>query len=79
MEFNSVYLLMKDNQTVEVATLIGYISSQYCYCILEMPARHWQEESSAITGKNAPSKSRVKVNICLQPSQENELHPANKM
>ena len=46
---------MKDNQTIVLATLVGCKCCLYCNPTLEMPARHLQEEDSAVNGKNGPS------------------------
>lgn len=47
---------MTDNQTIVVATLWLAVNSAYAAnSTLKMPARHWQEDDSAINGKSGSS------------------------
>lgn len=69
---------MKDNQTTNCHYVVG-CKCLCCYPTLEMSARHSQEKNSAINGKNGPSVKTVRMNTCLQLSQENEPKPASKM
>ena len=59
---------MKDNQTIVLATLVGCKCCLYCNPTLEMPARHLQEEDSAVNGKNGPSlKTELKWTYAFNP------------
>lgn len=46
---------MKDNQTIVLATPVGFKCCPYYIPMLEMPARHWQEDDHAVNGKNGPT------------------------
>lgn len=72
---------MNDNQTTVVATLWLAVNSAYTVnSTLKMPARHWQEEDSAINGKSDSSlKTELEWTYAFNPSQENKPKPASKM
>lgn len=72
---------MTDNQTIVVATLWLAVNSAYAAnSTLKMPARHWQEDDSAINGKSGSSlKTELEWTYAFNPSQKNEPKLASKM